>query len=456
MKKLCTTSCIAVIFAIILIACKPGTPTFTQTNSISATKTLTATKSPPSTNTIQPTSTKSPSKTPSPTPTQTPAPPITPLALPESLVIAFTRDDTLWIWKNGVETQIAEAPIESLDLLVNTNQVALSSDKQIISFTKGDKEIWGINVDGTGERLLVGEDFYASLGVDRPYKIKWLPYSHVLLFNTYSYPQTGIYQPTYDLHMVNADTGSLKTIAVPGKGGNAYSSPDGKSIAVISSTSISIFDSDGNLQRTVLTYPYAPVSGEDDFIFSSKPVWTKDSQAFVIAIPDVDFRAFPTTADTKIWRIDKQSFTAELILQKDLSPFNPGPLISPNSNYILYEPVGEVDTEINKLYLLDSATSEEILVYEGKLVPFVMSWLPDSEHYILTLDQEIFLGDIRGIISSTGQASSLMYKMRWLDSKHYFWINEEDELRLGIIGEPGSILLTTLGHFAYDVYDFVP
>jgi hypothetical protein len=57
--------------------------------------------------------------------------------------------------------------------------IALSDDGQKIAFTKGDDEIWSINTDGTDERLLAGEEFFKALGVDRPYKMKWLPKSHM-------------------------------------------------------------------------------------------------------------------------------------------------------------------------------------------------------------------------------------------------------------------------------------
>jgi hypothetical protein len=377
-------------------------------------------------------------------------------SIASTLTIAFTRDNEVWLWKNGSETPLAEAPIESLDNLVSTNKIALSDDGQVIAFTKGDKEVWSIKIDGTAEKRLMGESFFESLAVDRPYKMDWLPKSHTLLFNTFSHVQTGVYKPSYDFHWIDVDTGTLKTIAHAGKGGNFYPSPDGKTIILVSPESLTMTDINGNHQRTLLTYPHYPVSGEFNFLPAVEPIWAEDSKSFVIAIPELNFSELSPIAVTRFWHVSTVTQSSELMAQVDLDSFS-SPVISPDLTRVIYQKAPSDNHEENKLYLAQIDFSDETLIDIHKdQLPYLISWSPDSKHYVMIFASTgTLLGNNEGKTELIDEDNLRgIQKYRWLDLTRFLTINEQNELRLGIIGAPTSILITTLGD-NYDVFDFV-
>jgi Tol biopolymer transport system component len=280
--------------------------------------------------------------------------------------------------------------------------------------------------------------------------------SHILLFNTFSYVQTGYYEPSYDLHLADVDTGKLKTIASKGNGGDIYPSPDGKTIALVSPESIILMDAKGNNRQTVITYPYTHVSGESELVFASKLIWSEDSRSFVIAIPQLNFPELPPTADTKIWRISIDPPSSELVAQIDLQPFHRGPVISPDLDHIIYEPADTEDKESDEIHLSRIDGSEEIIIYKkDPFLPYIISWLPDSKHFVFVFENQVLIGDTEGNNVRLIQRNLGRIRMfRCLDSTNFLAVYKQNELRLGVIEEPASVLITPLGSI-YEVYDFV-
>ncbi len=115
----------------------------------------------------------------------------------QGLTVVYSHDGELWAWSEGMKNQIlTRGPVYSPEI---------SPDGSIIAFLRPVDdffiELWAINLDGTGERRLVGTaDLEVIGGSSRdqnavaiiPHQFEWLPESHTLAFNTeYAYRGPG-------------------------------------------------------------------------------------------------------------------------------------------------------------------------------------------------------------------------------------------------------------------------
>ena len=178
--------------------------------------------------------------------------------------------------------------------------LSVSDDNQVIAFIrrsvvkKSDiewyeqSELWAVNRNGEDPRqLLAAEDLRALLTTTERessafLQTEWVPTTHSLLFSgtkyivqaeglSHAYPQ-GVF-------LMDADTGSKTTMADVDKSLRFAASPDGRQVALMSTTGLSFINTDGSsLRADVLTYPDVSVTAS---VFPSG-VWTKDNQAFLI------------------------------------------------------------------------------------------------------------------------------------------------------------------------------
>lgn len=173
----------------------------------------------------------------------------------------------------------------------------ISPDGQLIVFTipvededyRFTYDLWVMNTDGTNLRFLMNGDTLWSLS--------WIPGTHRFVFNTGPQEYGGSYN---DLHVVNADTGEYRMIlpptgsgapSSPDSGGGLTPSPDGRHIAMVTATSVSIIGVDGgNYQQDVLIYDSVVTYSEYNVF--ARPVWSADSSGIWIAVPPLFEEAF--------------------------------------------------------------------------------------------------------------------------------------------------------------------
>ena len=194
----------------------PVTATPTQDISVFVNATLTALASRPLPTLVPPT-TPIPSDTPVPTETLTPTIPPSPTLPPptptqQALRVAYVKNGNVWLWTQGGSTQ----PLTTAGYVVSLD---LSGDGQMVAFQRETipfhPELWAVNSDGTGERVLVSAaDFLALLpgspnpnaaGIG-PFQYGWRPGTHILAYNTrllFEGPGLG---GNDDLRQVDADT----------------------------------------------------------------------------------------------------------------------------------------------------------------------------------------------------------------------------------------------------------
>ena len=143
-----------------------------------------------------------------------------------------------------------------------------------------------------------------ALGV-APFRIAWIPGTHILAFNTRQVvegPGLSIYN---DLRFVDVDRAELTTFLAPGSGGEFIISPDGRQIAISGATTtpnaISLINVDGSNLRSNLVV-YDSVLTYSEYAYYARPVWSAGSDSLLVTIPPVDSLIMPRHPTT-IWYI---------------------------------------------------------------------------------------------------------------------------------------------------------
>lgn len=270
MKQKTNPLIIIMIFTLVLVACG-ASPT---TSPIS---------------TEQPTSADQPTSSEQPTEI---APTLPPTSQPVSVV--FVKDGDIKVWNE------ASGQSETLYASGDVISLSVSDDNQVIAFIRrsvvkiSDLEwyeqsaLWAVNRNGENPRqLLAAEDLRALLTTNERessafMQTEWVPTTHSLLFSGTKYivQAEGLsHASPQGVFLVDADLGSNTALAGVDKNLRFAASPDGRQVALMSTTTLSFINTDGSsLRADVLTYPDMSLTAS---IFPTG-VWTKDSQAFLI------------------------------------------------------------------------------------------------------------------------------------------------------------------------------
>jgi hypothetical protein len=312
-------------------------------------------------------------------------------------------------------------------------------------------DLYSIHTDGTHGKMLVTGSLLEPLGYNGFIEIKswaYVPGTHQVLFSTrqLSTKLPGELSPegsklSLDLLSVDMDTGEIKIVLPPGKGGDFVVSPDGSMVAIQVSGHIDVISIDGRMIRqNLVTYtPSQPYELVPDMF------WTEDSTGLIVALPvDTVYEVRRDTCNTdagarSVWRYTLDG-SAPIQIPLDPLPIGNGSDafgISPDRNWMFYQhyyhpycPTGQTDkTTIPGRYLvnLQEGTTQW---YSSNAVPF---WSPDSRHFLYDLyEQGMFIGGIDEPPALTDYRAGAL---GWLDSAHYLAYYAVDESAVGVIGE---------------------
>ncbi len=420
-----------------------------------------------------------------PPPTWTPVP-IASLPLssaPKGLHMAYIVDGNLYV------QNASDAPIK---LTQGQDDVMprFSEDGERILFYRNPEpftyhslDLYSIHADGTQEKMLVTGSLLEPLGLGYNKSttiadLSYVPGTHQILFHTCQ-PTEEIFDCdshlNLDLLLVDMDTGKIKTLLPPGKGGNFVVSPDGSMVAIQASGHIDVVSIDGQMiRKDLVTYtPSKPYELLPDMF------WTKDSTELLVALPvDTVYKLIRWECTTDVgarslWRYAINDNTAIQI------PLNPPPLghgddeysISPDRNWISYSysqhpyecQAIKTDASITPGRYLGNLQQGTIQWYSSNIDPL---WSPDSKHFLYDLyEQGMFLGSVDG---PPVPIDNRIYSVGWLDSTHYFAYYMVDRsaagTTVGIVGEvkgkaiyfPVSVPASILGDTGRDFrFDFI-
>lgn len=362
-----------------------------------------------------------PTSTPS---SSTPAPTRTPLPVQvlKGLRVAYSIGGDLYVQDSG--EQAVQLTYSGQD-----GGPTFSDDGQKVAFYRGENQLWGIDVDGTGEQKLItlvrlatfGQEYNESTELR---SLVFAPGTHQLLFNTHFYRGTRDYPPEQnnDLFLVDTDTGEMKQLLAPGQGGDFLVSPDGKRIAVQTRDHIDVIDLQGQIVRhNLVTYPvYNPPA-------KVPMAWMPNSKELIVLPSQFD----PSTAGIpvlrQVWRYSLDGSSGRKI-PLDPSPIDDAFSISPDGNWIAYTyHPSELDPNAKAgVYLGNLRDGTSRLIFTPPLnertgfpdpLPLYYEWSPDSVSFSCYYE-EVYMGNLRGEITSLGLLGP-RESLVWINKNRY-------------------------------------
>ena len=447
---------------LVLISCS-GPPAITPTTTVTPSVTATHTQVPNATETpLQPTATNSlPTDTINPTATleTTTDPPTfypSELGLEKELRVVYTHENNLWLWKSdGTTTQLTDS--------YEAFSPKISTDGNSVAYLKGwdiyNAEMWIVNLDGSDNRALVDQDHLSQLPRNENAlgtmigSFAWVPGKQQLAYNTIQLFEGPGIPRNDDLRVIDTETGTHSTLFEPGQGGEFTFSPDGNQIAIVTSNSLSLVNSDTSNRRDILNFPLVYTYSE--WHYYPQPVWASNSGYLRVAIPPQDPLENPQ-AFTFVWHIPADGSLPYMAGEFISAPaYLSSPLISPDTEKIIYLDVAGETFEQLELIFLDLTTGDQNILYAGNIR--LHNWNPNSNQFVFSqnFNTDFYLGQ-----PDTPPQKIADFPIRqsfeWLDTEHYIFTSgdvEFRELRIGKHNTPSIIIAQPFGElFSFDFF----
>lgn len=360
-----------------------------------------------------------------------------PALKPTVLRVVYFKGGYVTQWTEGRGArQLAEA---------NFDQVRISDDGQVIAYlgyssagNSGPYGIFAINADGANQRLLVGQDYVRNIpSAERIVSFDFAPASHTLYFVT----------DQYDLHRVNAASGTPAPVFGSGKGGPVSFSPDGRWMTLYHPRELVLARSDRPEARVVFQQ-WHPDYG----VGTAGPeiIWEPDSSGFHLVAasgpqdsPDnMTVWFIPVVGDP----VKRMSYTG---------PY--GENLSPDGRQVVYSYNQHEPIDVHVVTADGKDTTFGSYSTKSYMNLMALGWAPDSKHFLLNLSKDgrfsvpylCSPGQQPVKLTDTDNASSVS----WVDAERVLFVNHGasagDALRLQRLGEP-SVLLDTVHASWYD------
>jgi hypothetical protein len=237
-------------------------------------------------------------------------------------LVTYTRDGDAFVWDEA--TGQSKTVFASGDV----TRVAISDDGQVIALvrhTDSGCALWAVDWNGRNPRELVSaetlrrrleavesETELIGTGIG---ELEWIPGTHRLIYNGTIQIGSGDYLASPDLYLL--DTNSLsdavfaRNIPIdPIQQMDMVTSPDGRQVALITSTSLSFLHTDGSNRREDI-FTYSPVGVSSPPMLMSTGVWTQDSHSFLITGSMEMDAAF--NMSFSIWRVPVDGSSPEAL-----------------------------------------------------------------------------------------------------------------------------------------------
>ena len=363
--------------------------------------------------------------------TSTSLPAVLPKFLLDEYVMLFIKDGDLY-FQDGNNSpvnlfRVGKPTNDSYYDLSDDNRLALSSGGVL-------------NTDGTPQRETTPppySELERQLWGTEFGNVHFVPGTHKLISR--SYLCNSFDRPTScvsSLYLTNTDTGEFKKLADLGFSGGPQNetyktSPNGKMVAISTTTSVDIINMDGEyIRHDILFYkPNTP-----NILFPSV-FWLPDSSGLIVGIPSTlfDSVAYNYVPAYTIWRYTIDNNVAIQI------PLTPPPMafgdawgevqVSPDGKWIVYGGLG-----YNPEIYLGNLSNGQVQTV-GVAVQTRFSWAPDSKHFIATS-----AGSVLGAIDSP-TLMPIGNVGGWLDGKHFIWFTQRDGILKTFIAEivPGGL-----------------
>ncbi|MFM8321606.1 MAG: TolB family protein [Chloroflexota bacterium] len=353
-----------------------------------------------------------------------------------SLQVAYIKDGDLWLWAGGERRRLTNQP--------PVIGPQLSADGQWIAFRRPadnfHDELWVARSDGTDERRLVSVADLDAIGggyrdpgaaAINPQRYAWIGGSHRLAFNTrqvYNGPGIGLLD---DFHIVDAGSGALQNVLLPGWGGEFVLSPDAAQVALAQADAIYLANLDGSGYRQV--FSYSPVATYSEYRYYAAPVWTPDGSLLRLALPPADPLAEPRQP-TGLWQLSAGGGDAVQQGSLPAAPFfefsqdfGPPVSYSPDLARLAYlRERGSGAESTRQLVIAGFDGQGEQVAAEDRLLRF-FGWAPGGERFAFTQGelQELHLGRPGGDSQPALAAPYAVHDLRWVDEARLLVVQQQ-------------------------------
>ena len=364
----------------------------------------------------------------SPTPESGIAPSPTDAVRPAQVV--YAKEDVVYLWQDGTARSLTNPGSAVFDVILSDDGQWLAYTRQVDDLRQ---EIWAVRTDSAakdGTLLVSNADFAAidptALAV-LPYKIDWVPGSHILAFNTHQVFEGPGVAPYDDLHLINVDTFERRTPFLAGEGGDFYFSPDGMQVALSTPTQVDLANLDGsNRRNAVLTFEMVLTFSE--YMLYPELAWAPDSSAVWAAIPPHDALAQPAQPST-LWSIPADGSPATRLAEFYTAPILGFDLpISAQAGRVAYmAEIGEQPNAQIELHLLGLDGSADETIHTAAYIRF-LGWSPGGQRYAASVgnSQAFYLGEVGGSFVPAPGAPAGVSSLKWLDEERYIYVQTSD------------------------------
>ena len=378
--------------------------------------------------------------------TATPLP--TPTDLPKILKLVYTDEGRdLWRYVEG----------DTVVKLVDTGDVLdaqISDDGTMVAFVRSSDylhfSLWVVDFAGGDLRELVSEAEFAGMKNDadavgvEPYVYQWFPGERALAFVTSpTFEGPGLFVND-DLWRVDAVNGDLNQLLAPGQGGVFYFSPEGDQIALVTPSSISVADKDGQNRREL--FQYDPILTYSEYRYYAVPKWMPDGKALRVSIPPVDALG-DDDRPTLNWQIAVDGSGVNMLGEIYTVPLGSVDFSPDRTRIAYFKEVGEPSENLRALHVAKLDGSEDIVYHTAKQIDFG-GWAPDSKRFVFSFgkSEDAQLGEPgRGFYPLTDVGGEK--GVNWLDEDTFIFLAVKNG-KWGIyIGQPGGqgTLIDVLG-----------
>ena len=405
-----------------------------------------------------------PSTTPEPdTPTMPPSTPKAEVPTPtvlafripsQTLKLVYILNGDLWYWKEG------QAPIQ-LTKEGDAYLAALSDDASQAAFAReldyGSRELWVVNTDGSGARVLVDSLSFQEMTLypddltGAPLQLDWVPETNLVVFSTrIIYEGPGMVRK-HELHTVDVDSRTMTVLADIDHGGRFKIAPDGRQIAMSLPDRINLVQADGSGLRELYSFPHLDTGSE--WFYYPTVAWTQDSAIVRLILPP-EHPMSELEQPTQILSLPASGSSPRIVGEVLTIPvFYVNPILSPDARQLAY--VGPVSFENPGTGILYTASvnGSGAVSYDKGLIA-LYAWSPDNRHFLYSVNGLNKIGNIDTPANSL-KVPGYLLNTRFFDPSHFLLISQKgDQLQLWLGDLDGEVIFIGESSSAID-YDFV-
>lgn len=372
----------------------------------------------------------------------------------QTLKLVYIIEGNLWYREEG------QSPVQ-LTSQGDAYLVALSDDFSQVAYAReldlSSRELWTINTDGSGARVLVDSAsfkemiIYADDLTGAPHQLDWVPETDLVIFSTHLVDEYPGMLPNHELLTVDASSRTITVLAEIEYGGKFSISPNGGQVAMVLPDRISLVNTDGSDLRKLFSFPY--IYTESEWWYYPPQAWTLDSTAVRVIIPP-QYPMFNTDIPTQIIHLPADGSSSRTVSEMLAIPvFYAESILSPDARQLAYVGPGSSENPGAGILYTSAVNGSGTEAYdEGQIILY--AWSPDNRHFLYSVNGLNKIGNI-GEPEVSFQVPGPLSKTQFFDPSHYLFMSSKGDLQQLWLGDlDGSVYLIAESSSTI-VYDFV-